>query len=193
MERYDVAIVGSGPAGLSAAITAKLRNKNVIIFGNDNFSDKVLKAQEINNYLGLGVVSGETMKEAFAKHLKELGLEVVNEKISAVYNMGNYFGLQGEPNIYEASTVILATGVVPAKTLKGEKEFLGRGVSYCATCDGMLYKNKKIAVLLYGKREEKEAEFLAEIADKVYCFPIYKEKVTINENLIAENKIEIIK
>jgi len=192
LERYDIAIIGSGPAGLSAAITAKLRNKNIIIFGNDNLSEKVGKAHEIKNYLGMGIVSGEQMQHAFANHLKEMEIEITNEKISAVYDMGGYFGLQGSPDIYEASTIILATGVIVQKPLIKETEFLGRGVSYCATCDAMLYRNKTVAVIGYGKREEKEAEFLAEVTEKVYYFPIYKENVGISEQLISGGKIEII-
>lgn len=193
MERYDIAIIGNGPAGLSATVTAKLRNKKIIVFGRDISSEKVNKAHEIRNYLGLGIVSGEQMQEAFNNHLKEMEIQVVNEKISAVYNMGSYFGIQGSPNIYEALTVILATGVSVQKSIVGEEVFLGKGVSYCATCDAMLYKNKTVAVLSYGKNEDKEAEFLAEIAKEVYYFQMYKEENEINENLVQNEKIRIIK
>lgn len=192
MERYDIAIVGSGPAGLSAAITAKLRNKNIIVFGNDILSNKVLKAQEISNYLGLGVVSGEKMQENFADHLKKLDVSITNEKVSSVYNMGNYFGIQGAPDIYEASAVILATGVVSSKTISGEDKLLGKGVSYCATCDGMLYKNKTIAVVIYGEEGIEELEFLAQIAKKVYCFPMYKGELNIDGKLLSSGKVEIV-
>lgn len=193
MERYDIAIIGSGPAGLSAAITAKIRNKKIIVFGNDILSEKVMKAHEIKNYLGLGIVSGNEMKEAFSKHLQEMDIQITKEKVSAIYDMGDYFGIQGSPDIYEATAVILATGVVTEKTIEGEEQFLGKGVSYCATCDAMLYRDKVVAVVGYSKNEEKEAQFLAEIAKKVYYFPMYKQECGIAPQLISDGKIEVIK
>ncbi|MBR3297490.1 MAG: NAD(P)/FAD-dependent oxidoreductase, partial [Firmicutes bacterium] len=109
-----------------------------------------------------------------------------------VYAMGNFFALQGAQNVmYEAETVILATGVVAGKPLPGEEELLGRGVSYCATCDAALYRGKSAVVIGYGKGEEAEAEFLAELADKVYYVPVYKKDDALPEEL--RNGIEIVK
>ena len=192
MARYDIAIVGTGPAGLEAAITAKVRNKNFILLGNKDFSPKVSKAHAIQNYLGLPDVSGEALSAAYQKHLDAMGIEITQEKINAVYSMGDYFALQGGENrMYEADTVILATGVVAGKPLPGEEELLGRGVSYCATCDAALYRGKSAVVLGYGPGEEAEAEFLAELADKVYYVPVYKKDDAVPESL--KNGIEIVK
>lgn len=200
MERYDIAIIGTGPAGLSAAITAKIRNKKILLIGNPNFSDKVQKAHQIQNYLGLPAISGEDLAKAFENHINSMDITITDGKVNAVYPMGTYFGLQVSQDIYEAETVIVATGIVTGKAFKGENELLGRGVSYCATCDAPLYRNKTVAVIGYSPKEESEAEFLAEVCEKVLYIPMYKEetklsdKVTIiNEKptaVIGENKVK---
>lgn len=200
MERYDIAIIGTGPAGLSAAITAKIRNKKILLIGNPNFSDKVQKAHQIQNYLGLPAISGKDLAKAFENHINSMDITITDGKVNAVYPMGSYFGLQVSQDIYEAETVIVATGIVNGKAFKGENELLGRGVSYCATCDAPLYRNKTVAVIGYSPKEESEAEFLAEVCEKVLYIPMYKEetklsnKVTIiNEKptaVIGENKVK---
>lgn len=200
MERYDIAIIGTGPAGLSAAITAKIRNKKILLIGNPNFSDKVQKAHQIQNYLGLPAISGKDLAKAFENHINSMDITITEGKVNAVYPMGSYFGLQVSQDIYEAETVIVATGIVTGKDFKGENELLGRGVSYCATCDAPLYRNKTVAVIGYSPKEESEAEFLAEVCEKVLYIPMYKEetklsdKVTIiNEKptaVIGENKVK---
>ena len=200
MERYDIAIIGTGPAGLSAAITAKIRNKKILLIGNPNFSDKVQKAHQIQNYLGLPAISGKDLAKAFENHINSMDITITEGKVNAVYPMGSYFGLQVSQDIYEAETVIVATGIVTGKAFKGENELLGRGVSYCATCDAPLYRNKTVAVIGYSPKEESEAEFLAEVCEKVLYIPMHKEetklsdKVTIiNEKptaVIGENKVK---
>ena len=200
MERYDIAIIGTGPAGLSAAITAKIRNKKILLIGNPNFSDKVQKAHQIQNYLGLPAISGKDLAKAFENHINSMDITITEGKVNAVYPMGSYFGLQVSQDIYEAETVIVATGIVTGKAFKGENELLGRGVSYCATCDAPLYRNKTVAVIGYSPKEESEAEFLSEVCEKVLYIPMYKEetklsdKVTIiNEKptaVIGENKVK---
>ena len=194
MERYDIVIIGTGPAGLSAAITAKVRNKKILLIGSKDLSPKVEKAHTIQNYLGLPSVSGEKMAEAFQKHLDDMGIEITEKKINTVYAMGDYFGIQAGTEMFEADSVILATGVTMDKPLPGENEFLGRGVSYCATCDAALYRGKTVAVIGYGPKEEAEADFLAEIVGKVYYIPMYKEPYHLVENveIVKEKPLEII-
>ena len=170
MERYDIAIIGTGPAGLEAAITAKIRNKKIILFGNKNLSLKVEKAHTIQNYLGLPDIGGEELKAAYEAHLKAMDIEITEDKINAVYAMGEYFALQGNGTNYEAQTVILATGVSTAKAYPGEEQFLGRGVSYCATCDAPLYRGKTAAIM-------------AEMADKVYYIPMYEADVNVADSV----------
>ena len=180
---YDIAIIGTGPAGLEAAITAKVRNKNFILFGSKNSSVKVAKAHTILNYLGLPEVSGEGMQKAFLNHIAKMGIEITET-----------FAIQGASNMYEAKSVILATGVVAAKPYPNEDELLGRGVSYCATCDAALYKGKTAVVIASSAKEEAEADFLSEYAAKVYYIPLYKDEVHVNERIevLHETPVEIL-
>ncbi|MBQ7266272.1 MAG: NAD(P)/FAD-dependent oxidoreductase [Firmicutes bacterium] len=185
MSLYDCAVVGTGPGGLSAAVTLKLRQKNVILLGTNKLSDKVQKASKIENYLGLPSVSGKDLYTAFKSHIDAMGISVTEDRVTAVYSLGDKFSLQGASgNIYEAKTVIIATGVSPLKTLKGEEELLGMGVSYCATCDAPLYKGKDVAVIAYSKDEEEEVNYLAEVAQNVYFYPQYKEVGIMRENVV---------
>ena len=195
--RYDVAIIGTGPAGLEAAVTAKIRNKSVLLIGPADLSQKLRRAEQIQNYLGFPAVKGEDLADAFRKHLDQLGISIREERVSAVYAMGDYFALQAGEEMQEASAVILATGVVQGKPLPGEEEMLGRGVSYCATCDASLVRGKPVAVVGFSPREEAEAAFLSEICPSVLYFPQYAaapslpEKVTvIPEKVTALEKAE---
>ena len=173
--RYDIAIIGTGPAGLSAAITATIRNKSVLLLGSKDLSVKVTKAHAIQNYLGLPNIGGDDLGKAFQAHIDQLGISVTEDRIQAAYNMGEYYALQGVSEIYEARALILATGMVPGKLLPGEQALLGRGVSYCATCDAPLYRGKRAAVIGYSEKEEREAAFLAEVCSEVTYFPMYRD------------------
>ena len=194
MDRIDIATVGSGPAGISAALNAKIRNKTFKVFGTKEISPKLVKAHQINNYLGFYGKSGKEIRDEFAKHLEAMDIEITEEKINNIYSMGDYFALMGSKNTYEATTVILATGVNFGKPLKGEEEYLGRGVGYCATCDAPLYKDKIVTIIAYNKHEESEANFLAQVASKVYYIPMYKEEVEVDESIeiIKDTPVEIV-
>lgn len=195
MNKYDIAIIGTGPAGLQASIVARIRNKRILLIGSKDLSIKLTKAHSISNYLGLGTISGEELAKQFKRHLDEFNIEITEDKIQSIYNMGNYYALQGKDTMYEATSVILATGVVSSSQIKGEEECLGRGVSYCATCDAPLYKNKIVIIVGYSKNEEKEAKFLSEIANKIYYLPMYKDQLNLPSNIevIYEKPLEIIK
>ena len=165
---YDAVIIGSGPAGLSAAINLKLHEKDFIWFGSRDYSDKVEKSEKIANYPGLGLIPGTELNARFDAHAKEMGLEPVDKKVTNVMPADGYLMVLAENEVYETKTLLLATGVLTAKSYEGENELLGRGVSYCATCDGFLYKGKTIAVFCGAPRYEHEVEYLAGIAEKVY-------------------------
>ena len=179
MERYDIAIIGTGPAGVSAALTAKNRNKTILLLGSRQMSEKVEKAHEIRNYPGLPFVKGEELAAAFRDQLDRMDIPVTEKRIGAVYAMGDYFALQAGEEMLEAKTVILATGVVQASPLPGEEMLLGRGVSYCATCDAPLYRGRVAAVIGYSSREESEATFLSEVCSRVMYFPMYQEETDL--------------
>lgn len=189
-DKFDVAIIGTGPAGLSAAITLKIRNKKVILFGSKNLSDKLVKAHEIQNYLGFPAIKGEDLAKNFQNHLAEQGIEITEDQITACYSMGDYFSLTSKSNkTYNAKSVILASGVNFGKPFEGEEKFLGRGVSYCATCDAPLYRGKKVVVVAQTAKEEDEAKFLSEVCEKVFYIPMYK----LQENAFESENIEVIK
>lgn len=190
-QRYDIAIVGTGPAGLSAALNAKIRNKNFIIFGTNELSNKLAKAEKVNNYLGFYGKSGGEIRNEFANHLKAMDITITEEKINSIYSMGDYFALMVNEKIYEATSVILATGISFGKPFPGEEKFLGRGVGYCATCDAPLYKNKIVTIIAYDKKEENEVNFIATIASKVYYLPMYKEKVDVVSSIKIINDIPL--
>lgn len=190
MERFDVAVIGTGPAGLEAAITAKVRNKSVLLIGSKGSSDKVSKAHTIQNYLGLPNIPGDEMAKAFLDHATSMGVEITEDKVNAVYSMGSYFALQCHAGDYEASSVIVAAGMTAMKPFPGEMENLGRGVSYCATCDAALYKGKTAIIVAYSAEDEPEAEFLAERAEKVYYLPQYDYSGNLGGNIEVHDSVK---
>lgn len=109
----------------------------------------------------------------FTDHIQSAGLDITEKTVTNVMSVGTYYMVLADNEVYEAKTLILAMGVMTAKLLKGEDELLGRGVSYCATCDGMFYKDKEIAVLCNDPKYEHEVEYLADLAAKVTYFPMF--------------------
>jgi thioredoxin reductase (NADPH) len=169
---FDVAIIGGGPAGLSAAVTARIRNKSTVLFEQGSFSEKLRKAPMVDNYLGIPNTTGEELMDTFVKHCKSLEPIIVAEKVTNIYPE-EIFSILTPSGVYQAKSVIMATGVISTALFPGERSLLGKGVSYCATCDGMFFKEKPVAVVSYTREGEKEANFLAEICEKVYYLPQY--------------------
>ena len=194
MERYDIAIIGTGPAGVSAAITAKVRNKSVLLLGSRALTQKLRVAHTIRNYPGFPEVSGQDLAEALLKHLDVMEIPITEKRVNQVFAMGDWFSLQCGEEFLEARTVILATGVVAAKQLPGEEELLGRGVSYCATCDASLYRGRRTAVIGYQPKEEEEAAFLSELSTVTY-FPMYPDETHLPESVqvVREKPVAIEK
>ena len=183
MERYDSVIIGSGPAGLAAAINLKIRGRKFLLFGTKRLSRKLEAAPKIENYLGLYGISGKALAEKFARHLAEMEIEIICEQISTVYPMGDYFAVATGTGMYETKSVILAMGAFSAKELPGESEFLGRGVGYCATCDAPLFRGKTVAVLGYSPEAVNEANFVSTLAAKVYYIPLSKTDNLLNTEI----------
>lgn len=185
---YDVAIIGSGPAGISAALNLQLHNKSIIWFGSRELSAKVEKSECIANYPGVAMVHGPDLNKLFLEQIDRAGLVITEGMVTNIAATRRGFMVLGGNEIYDAKTVLLATGSVSAKGFPGEEELLGHGVSYCATCDGFLYKGKTIAVYCGAERYEHEVEYLAGIADKVYLFTPYKDCKIDLPNVIRAEK-----
>lgn len=182
---YDCIIIGSSVAGISAAINLKIRKKDFLLIGSKEFSAKVQKAELIQNYVGMPDISGCDLSGALEEHLAKMDIEITEARVNSIMHMGDTFMLSAGSDVYEAKSVILATGVEFSKKIEGEDEFLGKGVSYCATCDGFFYRGKTIAVVGSSKEAEKELDYLADLAGNVYYFPLYKleEGVALKENV----------
>lgn len=193
-ERYDIAIIGSGPAGLSAAINAKIRNKKYILFGTKNLSFKIKKAPKVNNYLGFYDITGEELGTKFKEHIDNMGVDITEERVNAVYAMGDYFTLMVNDKAYESKTLIIASGMEFSKPLKGEEELIGKGVGYCATCDAPLYKGKTATIVAYTKEAESDANYVSELVSELYYVPLYRETVEVNSNIkiINDRPLEIL-
>ena len=149
---YDVAVVGAGPAGLAAALNAAVRRKAVVLFGASR-SERLLRTDSVENYLGLPGESGASLLDKFAAHVEQFSnIERRRENVQIIYNMGDAIGLLLAVNaIVKAHSVVLATGVSFGKPLPGEEQYLGKGVGYCATCDAALYKNRPVIVVGYNE------------------------------------------
>ena len=182
---YDVAIVGSGPAAISAALTLKLHDKSIIWFGSKALSPKVEKSELIANYPGVAKVAGSELNRLLLEQIDEAGLEITERQVTSILPFGESFMLTIGSEVADAKTVLLAIGATNPKGFPGEEEFLGRGVSYCATCDGFLYRGKTIAVFCGAKEFEHEVTYLAELAEKVYLFAPYAGCDVTAENVVV--------
>jgi len=182
-EIFDIGIIGGGPAGLSAALTGRIRNKSVALFEHMDFSLKLQKAHIVDNYLGVPQVTGQGMMQQFLAHCTAHNPSIIKEKVVNVFPGDDFFTLLTPGATYQARTVIIATGVVATTLFRGEKEFLGKGVSYCATCDGMMYKGKDVAVISYTSEGEHEAEYLSELCRTVYYLPQYKDMAELRSGI----------
>jgi len=171
---YELAIIGCGAAGMSAALNAKIRNRDFILMGTELCSPKLSKAPQIDNWLGSPEMNGEELRQTFLSHVESKGIQIVPFKVINIYP-GPPYTLVGKDQSIEADAIIIATGVSVDKVFPGETELLGRGVGYCATCDGPLYKNKNVAIVSYNQEGEDEANFMADLCAKVYYIPYYSD------------------
>lgn len=166
---YDCVIIGSGPAGLSAAVYAKRAGLNVLVIEKNYMSGgQVLNTYEVDNYLGLPGMNGFDMGMQFRAHADKLEVEFAEGEVTGIAD-GEVKTIHTPTGDYEAYTIILAMGAEHAKLeVPGEKKLAGRGVSYCATCDGVFYKGKDVAVVGGGDVALEDAAFLARYCNKVY-------------------------
>lgn len=187
----DVAIIGAGPAGLSAAVNACQMGKSVKII--DSGTTYLSRAEKVNNYLGMYNISGEEMIESFKSHAKNMGADIIPGKVLKILPNEGTFLLNVDTDVYESRAVILALGVCNKSSIKGEQEFLGQGVSYCAVCDGMLYRGKKVAAYGLSNHAEEEANYLANIGVNVVFISSKEKNEKLDKNIehIRANVLEI--
>lgn len=164
---YDCIVIGGGPAGLSAAVALRSRNRSVLVLSNPTEKNPLYRAEQIDNYLGMPGLTGAQLLETFRKHAIDAGAELKTGKVLSAMDMGTSYFLTVGQDVYEAKTLVLASGVSRGVKYPGEQALLGRGVSYCATCDGMLYRRKAVCVVGRSADAPQEANFLSQIGCEV--------------------------
>ena len=194
---FDCLVLGGGPAGMSASLYAKRGNINVAIIDISTLGGKPVNYLEIENYPGFELIEGWELAEKFEKHINKFDIpKFINEEIKNVDLISNIKSVVTDKNVYCAKTVIIATGASYCKLgIKGEEEYKGKGVSYCAVCDGRFYKNKTVVVTGGGNTAVEEGCYLARFADKVYIMhrrdELRAEKI-IQKRAFNNPKIEFI-
>lgn len=184
---FDIGIIGCGPAALSAAINAKNKNRDLIILGAEICSPPLHKAPLISNYLGFPSITGEELRQKFLGHAAAMDIDIVKTRADNIYPDGNEFLILAGGDMIRAQTVIICTGIPYRNTLKNEAQYLGKGLGYCATCDGPLYRDREVVIIGYSPDSEPEANYMSEICKKVTYIPLYK------ENPALKSGIEIIR
>jgi len=179
---FDLAIIGAGPAGLAAAITARSRYKDCLVISNKFENSALARSERVDNYPGMPRTSGLQLLETMYGQADSLGAQFSFERLISILPYGREFGLSTGSEVYSAKTVVLAIGTQSAKPVEGEAEFLGRGVSYCATCDGMLYRGRQVVLVGLSDESVHEANFLQQIGCEVYFLSPNLEKTAASAN-----------
>ena len=167
---YDVLVIGGGPAGLSAAINVRARGRSVLVVSNPPEENPLWRSEKVDNYPGMPGVSGREMLESMRAHAETTGAAFRTGQVLTAMQMGSQWYVTVGTEMESAYAIVLAAGVSRGKKFPGEAALLGRGVSYCATCDGMLYRGRPAAVVGYTERAKEEAAFLERIGCKVSYF-----------------------
>lgn len=196
-DQYDVAILGAGPAGISAAIYA-VRGRLKTLWLDKQFAQggQILNTYEVDNYPGLPGISGMDLGEAMGAHAQKFGIAPIRENVLSVEDAGTEKIIRTKKHEYRAKTVILACGASHRMlNIPGEQELSGMGVSYCATCDGAFFKDRTTAVIGGGNMAAEDAIFLSRICKKVYLIhrreELRAEKI-LQDALMARENIEIL-
>ena len=185
---YDIIIVGAGPAGLTAALYARRNNKKVLVLEKRSYGGGIINTSKIDNYPSTPDITGFDFATNLYNQVKKLDVEIKYEEVNEIKNHDNLKEVITKNNSYETKTIILATGSINRKLgLENEEKLIGKGVSYCATCDGAFYKNKNVAVVGGGNTALEETLYLSNIASKVYL--IHRR----NEFRAEENMISMVK
>lgn len=194
-------IIGAGPAGMNAALYLKRAGIEAIIIEKDVPGGEMLKTNKIENYLGFESIDGGELALKMSKQVKDLGIKIIKDKVLKVIK-NDKFVVEMEKEKLEADYVIVATGRTPRKLgLRGEEELTGRGVSYCAVCDGAFYRGKEVAVIGGGDAALTEALYLSDLCSKVYVVvrrdlrasEVLQNRVKAKENIIVLKNVNVSK
>lgn len=185
----DIFVIGGGPAGISAALTAAGRGKTAAIVSTSPEDSPLWKAERIDNYAGLPDMTGAEMLRTMLRHAESAGIAMTRGRALGVLPMGKTFGVSVGSEFYECRAVVVAAGLSRARPFPGEAEHLGAGVSYCATCDGMLYRNKRVAVISLSADGPEEAEYLRSIGCDVEFFDTKRAK---RYEILGEGKVDAL-
>jgi thioredoxin reductase (NADPH) len=194
-KKYDLIIVGAGPAGLSAAIYAARYSLKCVVIGEAS-GNSAAKAPFIDNYPGFTAISGAELISKFQEQVGALGVEIRDEQIKEVKNEKGLFRVRTDVSEYTTKTIIIATGTKRKKlNVPGETEFLGKGIVYCVTCDGPLFADKDVAIIGGGDSAVSAAQFMLSYAKRIYMIDIAKApmaKPASIEALKKEKKVEFL-
>ena len=184
--KYDAVILGGGPAAVSAALTLRARGKTAAIISGGIDDIPLSRAHAVANYPGLPEVSGRALLETMERQAQNAGTNILRGRVTTVAPLGGSFGVMYGSDYCEGTAVILCTGVAAGKAFPGERELLGRGVSYCVTCDGMLYRGRSVCVVGFTSDTEEEAGILRNMGCAVEVFTSRTAKYAIlGENRVA--------
>ena len=197
MEKYDLIIIGAGPAGLTAAIYACRANLSVLIIESEVNGGKLSKTFEIENYPGIKKIGGLELATQLTEHAKEFGAKLISGEVNKIIdNKDSKTVVLKNNNEYQGKYIIVATGT-KERTLDLERanEFTGRGISYCAVCDGFFYRNKKVVIIGGGNSALEESLYLSSIVEKVTIVirrDVFRAEASVVEKVKNNPKIEII-
>ena len=169
MQMYDLLIIGAGTAGLSAAIYAARGGLSTLVFEGAMYGGQIIVSPTVENYPGVGCVSGADFANSLYAQAEQLGVQFAFETVISVEDTDGKKIVKTDSSVYEGKAVILATGAKNRPLgIAGEERFTGRGISYCATCDGSFFQGKTVAVVGGGNTALEDAEVLAKLCNKVY-------------------------
>ena len=178
----DIVIIGAGPAGMTAAIYAARAGKSVLLLEKDTYGGQIINSSRVDNYPGVGHVDGFGLVSRIYEQLRELNITITYEEVIDIKD-GSIKQVITNKNIYECKSIIIATGLTKRKlNLENEEELTGRGISYCATCDGAFYKGCDVAILGGGNTAFEDANFLVD-----YCHHVYL--INRSDNFKAEQTL----
>ena len=193
---YDIIIIGAGPAGLTSAIYGKRAGKKILVLEARSYGGQIINTPKIENYPVAPHISGFDFATNLYNQVKELGVEISFERVVGIENKENYKEVKTNKNTYQSKTVIIATGSQNRKLgLPNEEQLVGKGISYCATCDGAFYRDKVVAVVGGGNTAVEDAIYLSNIASKVYIIhrrDEFRAEANLVNDLKEKSNIEIV-